>query len=338
METEQLIADQIIPLDLKIAEAQRNQAELYEAQKELGKVLQSQEEQHSTLQQNRQQLQQSLKQASEYLAQHTHHEKLAEQLPLWHSQFEQRKSLIEQINQLKHRLQEHHTRNKQDSTRHEQLLEQQKVSKEKLAQSQDLLEQKQAQRQHWLQGQKEPLLRQQQHALMEKVPLCQQLKTLLEHHLEGQTSLRTEKTTLDENKRRLTTVEAELNQQRDLYRKEAQHLKDLETLLLQEQKIASLSEHRQHLKEGDACPLCGSTAHPAVQRYQLVDVDSTQHRQEEKKRLVAELEQQGTRKKQLEAELKTLCNTSENAFSSYRTGRHRRRKSGSSFVSHCKFN
>ncbi|WP_422139265.1 AAA family ATPase [Endozoicomonas sp. ALC020] len=310
-ETEQLIADQIIPLDLKIAEAHRRQAELYEAQKELGKALQSQQEKHSTLQQNRQQLQQSLKQASEYLAQHTHHEKLAEQLPLWHSQFEQRKSLIEQINQLKHRLQEHHTRNKQDSARHEQLLEQQKVSQEQLAQSRDLLEQKQAQRQHWLQGQEEPLLRQQQHALMEKVPLCQQLKTLLKQHLESQVSLRTEKTTLDENKRQLTTVQTELTQQRDLYRKEAQHLKDLETLLLQEQKIASLSEHRHHLKEGDPCPLCGSTAHPAVQRYQQVDVDSTQNRQEEKKRLVTELEQQGTRKKQLETELKTLCNTSE---------------------------
>ncbi|WP_257280947.1 AAA family ATPase [Endozoicomonas sp. ISHI1] len=310
-ETEQLIADQIIPLDLQIAEAQRSQAELSEAQKERQKTFQSLEEQYSTQQQNRQQLQHALKQASDYLAQHAQHEKLAEQLPLWRSQFGQRKSLVKQIHQLRHSLQEQHSRIEKDSTRHEQLLEQQKVSEERLARSRQWLEQRQTQRQHWLQGQEESLVRRQQHAMMEKVPLCQQLKTLVKQHLENHTSLCAEKTTLDENSRQLTAVRAELTQQRELYRKETQHLKDLETLLLQEKTIASLSEHRNQLRDGEACPLCGSKTHPAVQSYQQVDVDSTFYRQEEKKQLVAELEQQGTRKKQLETELKTLCTTSE---------------------------
>ncbi|WP_252177588.1 SbcC/MukB-like Walker B domain-containing protein [Endozoicomonas sp. 4G] len=310
-ETEQLIADQIIPLDLKIAEAERSLAELSEAQKELNKTLQLQQEQHSTRQQHHQQLQHSLKQASDYLTQHAHHEKLAEQLPLWHSQFDQRKSLTQQIHQLRHSLQEQNTQIKKNDTRRQKLLERQTASQERLTQSKHLLEQQQAQRQHWLGGQEEPALREQQQTLMEKVPLCQQLKTLVKQHLENQNSLCAEKTTLDDNKKKLTSVQTALTQQRDLYRKEAQHLKDLETLLLQEQKIASLSEHRHQLKEGEACPLCGSTTHPAIESYQQVDVDSTLHRHQEKKQLVAELEQQGTRKKQQETELKTLCTASE---------------------------
>ncbi|MGI9280167.1 MAG: SbcC/MukB-like Walker B domain-containing protein [Endozoicomonas sp.] len=310
-ETEKLIADQIIPLDLQIAEAERNQAELSASQKEIQTILEGQEEQRSELLTNRQQLQQSLKQASDYLTHNTHHEKLAEQLPLWHSQFDQRRSLIQQINQIRHSLKERNTQIEQDNTQHQQLLEQQKVSQGKLAQASQQLQQQQTQREHWLQGQEESSIREQQRYLQDKVPLCQQLKTLVKQHLETVTHLSTEKTTLDENSRQLSTVQTELGQQRDLYRKEVLHQKDLETLLLQEQRIASLSEHRNNLKEGEACPLCGSKAHPAVQNYQQIDVDSTVHRLAEKKQLVAELEQQGTRKKQLETELKTLCSTSE---------------------------
>ncbi|KEQ18459.1 AAA family ATPase [Endozoicomonas numazuensis] len=310
-QTEQLIADQIIPLDLQISEAERSRIELSESQKTVQTTLQGQEEQHSTLQQKRQKLQQSLKQASDYLSQNAHHEKLAEQLPLWHSQFDQRKSLIQQLNQLRNTLQEQNTQTEQDTSQHRQLLEQQRVSQERLTLTNQLLEQQQAQRQQWLQGQEESAIREQQQYLMEKVPQCQQLKTLVKQHVESQTSLSAEKTTLDENSRQLITVQTELSQQRDLYRKEAQHQKDLETLLLQEQTIASLSEHRNNLQEGEACPLCGSTAHPAVQNYQQIDVDSTAHRLAEKKRLVTELEQQGTRKKQQETELKTLCTSSE---------------------------
>jgi len=51
---------------------------------------------------------------------------------------------------------------------------------------------------------------------------------------------------------------------------------DKQQLLAQEQRIQSLESHRQHLQPGEACPLCGSTDHPAVAAYQALDVSATQ--------------------------------------------------------------
>lgn len=51
---------------------------------------------------------------------------------------------------------------------------------------------------------------------------------------------------------------------------------DKQQLLAQEKRIQSLEAHRQQLQPGDACPLCGSHAHPAVAAYQALDVSATE--------------------------------------------------------------
>lgn len=50
---------------------------------------------------------------------------------------------------------------------------------------------------------------------------------------------------------------------------------DKQKLLEQEQVIRSLSEHRERLQPGEACPLCGSHAHPAIGAYGAIDVSAT---------------------------------------------------------------
>ncbi|MBN3767592.1 AAA family ATPase [Burkholderia sp. Ac-20365] len=51
---------------------------------------------------------------------------------------------------------------------------------------------------------------------------------------------------------------------------------DKQKLLEQERIIRSLSDHRDHLKAGDACPLCGSLDHPAIAAYASIDVTVTE--------------------------------------------------------------
>ncbi|RFU48306.1 AAA family ATPase [Paraburkholderia sp. DHOC27] len=51
---------------------------------------------------------------------------------------------------------------------------------------------------------------------------------------------------------------------------------DKQKLLEQEQRIRTLEAHRQHLQVGEACPLCGSLEHPAIEAYQALDVSVTQ--------------------------------------------------------------
>ncbi|WP_321785166.1 AAA family ATPase [Paraburkholderia sp. J94] len=50
---------------------------------------------------------------------------------------------------------------------------------------------------------------------------------------------------------------------------------DKQTLLEQEQVIRSLSQHRDALQPGEACPLCGSHEHPAIAAYRALDVSAT---------------------------------------------------------------
>lgn len=50
---------------------------------------------------------------------------------------------------------------------------------------------------------------------------------------------------------------------------------DKQKLLEQEQIIRSLAEHRERLRPGEACPLCGALEHPAIDAYGAIDVSVT---------------------------------------------------------------
>lgn len=51
---------------------------------------------------------------------------------------------------------------------------------------------------------------------------------------------------------------------------------DKEKLLAQEKKILSLENHRANLQLGEACPLCGSAEHPAINEYQTINTTVTE--------------------------------------------------------------
>lgn len=80
---------------------------------------------------------------------------------------------------------------------------------------------------------------------------------------------------------------------RERYKAMQQQVADREKLLQQEQRIHQLEHWRAQLQPGEACPLCGSQQHPAVDAYQALDVSATQTALEESKRALAELESQG---------------------------------------------
>jgi exonuclease SbcC len=60
------------------------------------------------------------------------------------------------------------------------------------------------------------------------------------------------------------------------------HVHDKRKLLDQERRILDLAGHRAGLQPDEACPLCGSTAHPSIGEYQTLDVSSTERALKEK--------------------------------------------------------
>ena len=61
------------------------------------------------------------------------------------------------------------------------------------------------------------------------------------------------------------------------YKSLKEQVEDKAQLLKQEQRIASLEQHRAHLQASEACPLCGSHDHPAISAYQTLDISQTEH-------------------------------------------------------------
>ncbi|ART80722.1 AAA family ATPase [Oceanisphaera avium] len=69
----------------------------------------------------------------------------------------------------------------------------------------------------------------------------------------------------------LDALEQQLNDSRLAYKVLQEQIRDKEKLLEQEQRIRALEEHRARLQPDEACPLCGSEQHPAIEAYQALD-------------------------------------------------------------------
>ncbi|MGI9276346.1 MAG: AAA family ATPase [Endozoicomonas sp.] len=308
---EKLITEQVVPLDEQIRLADKESKELQQQLDDGKKAVDKQQEDINALQQQKQQAQANLRKAALYLGQYPHHQTLAEQIPLWRSQLEQRKSISQAISQQLVQQQELDTQQKSLVARVQQVEKTLLASQQQLHQADGLYQQSLKAKADVLNGADETSLREQQQAFIQKVPLYQQLKTTESLYRESTATLAKEQEALSANRKSHATISSELENQRQVYRKEQQHLKDLETLLLQEQTIASLTEHRNNLQEGEPCPLCGSTEHPSIDAYQQIDASTTGQRVQEKKQLIQALEQQGSEKRSREAQLKTLCSTAE---------------------------
>lgn len=97
--------------------------------------------------------------------------------------------------------------------------------------------------------------------------------------------------------------EQQLAQVRERYRLLKEQVRDKTRLLEQEAIIRSLEQHRAQLQPGEACPLCGSESHPAIDDYRQLD-DSTASALQQTQAELEATEQQGQQLSTRQAERK----------------------------------
>lgn len=90
--------------------------------------------------------------------------------------------------------------------------------------------------------------------------------------------------------------ETERQSLREAYKEAVSHLNTLKEKAELENRIQSLTEHREKLKENEACPLCGSTEHPALESYSQIALSDTQLALSKQEALVESLKDQGLSK------------------------------------------
>ncbi len=137
-------------------------------------------------------------------------------------------------------------------------------------------------------------LRSRQAELVQLRPVRQQLFSLSQ--LYPQISLRVAQQTQEFTQRQteLAGAEQQLELIRQQFKQQKAHLNDVEKLLEQEKLIVSLEAERARLQTGEACPLCGSTSHPAIEHYQEIKPSVTAQRVAEMRAKAETLQTAGT--------------------------------------------
>lgn len=310
-DTERLINDQVAPLDKDIKQSVNDLEMLNQQSTRYQQDLSKQNQSISDFQQQQQQLKDALSQASQYINANPHHQHLAEKIPLWHSQFERRLTLNHLILNSQNSVQKQQNVLNTLTSDIELNQDNLNINVESIQKTEAVYQQSVKQKKGLLQGVDESHLIEQEDQFNAMAPTYREIKNTEKQFRDTKLALDTETSGLEQHQQALRLLSAELQAHREQYKLEKQHLKDLETLLLQEQAITNLTEHRNHLKEGDSCPLCGSVDHPAIDNYRQMDSSATQQRVSEKKHLIHQMEQQRTEQKTREAQLQTLCSTAE---------------------------
>lgn len=187
--------------------------------------------------------------------------------------------------------------------------QQKKLHEHQLQQAAEQAEQQLQQLQHRQQQidaaalqQQLPLLQQDQSALTDFIRIMQQLRQgtdkqqQLQHDCQQQQQLEQQ-------------LQQQLLQLRQQYKTQSDIVKDKELIVRQQQKITELSALRAQLQPGDACPLCGSAEHPAVQHYQRLDPSEAEQALTRAKMLQDELRSQGEQLQQQIARIQTQQNS-----------------------------
>ena len=123
-------------------------------------------------------------------------------------------------------------------------------------------------------------LQKRQAELTQLRPVRQQLYSLAQHFpplnrrvMQQNADFAQIQTQVLEEEQRLGTIRLQCQ-------KQLEHLNDVKARLKNEELIVSLTAERANLQSGKACPLCGSTSHPAVENYQDVKPSETAQRVE----------------------------------------------------------
>ena len=129
--------------------------------------------------------------------------------------------------------------------------------------------------------------------LAQQRPLRQRLNVLHASFAPLQQRLKQLQKTLAESDAEQAALNQSLIQRRQAYKEKNALLTEVKTICALEERIKGLEAERERLRAGEPCPLCGSTAHPAVAEYQAMTVNANQARRDALEREVKQLAESG---------------------------------------------
>jgi exonuclease SbcC len=240
-----------------------------------------------------QQIQGERQKIDDFCTAHPQHAQLGERLVLWRQQFETHGKLQQEITNQQSaskKLEIEQAELSQKLTTQSATVHTANLAKTK---SDTVLQTLQAEQTQRLAGQTLAELR--QHWQNEQAGLnrWQQLESIAKQRRELAVQHKAQNTQLAQGQAQIDLQEKALTTLREQHKELNGQVADKLKLLEQERRIQSLEAHRQQLQAGEACPLCGSEAHPAINAYQQLDISATENSLKEKQAALEALTQKG---------------------------------------------
>ncbi|CAH0535092.1 hypothetical protein VST7929_02753 [Vibrio stylophorae] len=311
---ESLINDKVVPLDNRI-ERLRQDAEEREKLRQETQIQWQQTKQHEEhVEHNLRDTITSLDAISRYQRLHTHHQSIGEHLQAWRgllqnmAQGEQdQEQLVKKQQSLAAQVQERKDRHQQ--LQNELFAQQQNLNQE-VAQLTDAEKELASLRQNH--GLEHALKTQLAEDQLKRPQLNQLLLMSQRYQDQWQAAQKQQQLCgqLNDEKQKQQQRFDQVHRQLEGLKN---HFEDLQSLLMREQQIVSLQQHRQKLQPDEACPLCGSTEHPAIEAYGLVVLSETEQRVNH---LKAQLQQEQHEHEMLLSQVQALTMQEQQASSS----------------------
>ncbi|CCW30830.1 AAA family ATPase [Xenorhabdus nematophila] len=291
---EKLILEQIMPLDHKIDIQAKDLLAL-------GKEISGQNREYSDLhsqyqaaQKQTETLHKEQKERESYYEQHPYYQNLDSKLPEWKQLFSRQKERQTKINQLIQNSQQITTEINR-TTEYLNTLDAELTKQRKLSQAlhSNLVA---AESQLAALQKKHPLEQLQNHLVnyQEKLGSQNKLEILLPQIQQLQISINDDQTQLLRSQELVKSLPDQIIALTQQLAEKQQHYDDLSNRIRLEQRIASLEKERAQLKEGESCPLCGSTHHPLISEYQNIALPESEERLKNLRQQIEQLQENRT--------------------------------------------
>jgi exonuclease SbcC len=309
--TNTLITEKIIPLDENVKVLKAQHLELSADESVLQQQLTLLQKDNAALIAAIQTHTNEKTQIDNYLTENSHHQKLQESLPLWHAKFEDRTKQHLNISDTEKTLlrittdiQVLHTTQAQQQSKIDS--ENSKLADCKITNDNSLRELNHILKDETLDSVQ--LAYHQQANLQAAITDCTHIFESYQVNTANVSQQQQQLQTLLTDK---TAAIGIVEQFRKDYSLQQKFISEIENTVKLEQQIVSLKSYRDQLQPEEACPLCGSTDHPAIASYQSTNSSKSEQRLQAEKQQLEVVRNQGTHAKEKQVQLTTQCSAIE---------------------------
>ena len=312
--THTLITEKVIPLDEQIKQHQRQQDELAQEQDTLANQQKEYQTQEETIRTTITMTVNTQADVDAYLKQQASHQQLHASLPLWQAKFSDREKLQEKCSIAEKNV----AHAKADLTKLEATLTEQATEQQKhIALLATTREQTQSSEQAFnteLNGETLAAVKANYQQQLDQQDALSVGIHSFDGYLQQQKNIEQQEVLLKQKSQEQNKASALVEQLRKDYQQQQKLITEIENGLKLERDIASLQSYRDKLQIDEACPLCGSTQHPAIEHYQTINGSQTESRLAQEKQSLQSLTEQGTEAGNKRVALQTQCTSIKEAI------------------------